>query len=184
MGIGLTLVDRLVRLHGGTVSLESAGLGQGSEFIVRVPVGVSQGKARLVSVAETCAPDEIRVVLVEDNADLRALTANLLDALGCCVEVAVDGPEGVDQIVRSKPDLALIDIGLPLLDGFGVARQVREKIGDSIMLVAVTGYSRDQDREHARDAGFDSFVTKPLGADTIRDLLDKVRRSRSQASAG
>jgi CheY-like chemotaxis protein len=114
-------------------------------------------------------------VLVEDNADLRNLTSDLLGALGCSVELAVDGPDGIERIVQVKPELALVDIGLPILDGFGVAREVRKQLGDVPYLVAVTGYGRGQDRQHAADAGFDMFVTKPLGAEKARDMIERAR---------
>lgn len=181
MGIGLTLVDRLVRLHGGTVELRSEGVGHGSEFIVRLPLGAAPAGGRAAPLDEA-GPRKIEVVLVEDNADLRQLTADLLGALGCSVELAVDGPEGVDRIVQVQPELALVDIGLPLLDGFGVAREVRKQLGDAPYLVAVTGYGRGQDREHAAAAGFDTFVTKPLGADRARELIARAlaRRRRHQ----
>jgi len=177
MGIGLTLVDRLVRLHGGTVELHSAGVGHGSEFIVRIPLA-----ARPAS-PDSAAPDDAaepgsRVVLVEDNPDLRALTADLLASLGCRVELAADGAEGVERIVQAAPELALVDIGLPLLDGFGVARAVRAQLGGAPYLVAVTGYGRVQDREQAAEAGFDELVTKPLGIAKVRELMDRARARR------
>ncbi|HSK02825.1 MAG TPA: hybrid sensor histidine kinase/response regulator [Kofleriaceae bacterium] len=173
MGLGLTLVDRLVRLHGGSVEVRSEGVGHGSEFIVRLPLGAA------AAADEAAAPgdargDKIEVVLVEDNTDLRHLTSDLLVALGCNVELAENGRDGVERIVQVQPELALVDIGLPLLDGFGVAREVRRQLGDAPYLVAVTGYGRGQDREHAADAGFDMFVTKPLGADKARDLIQRA----------
>jgi signal transduction histidine kinase/ActR/RegA family two-component response regulator len=173
LGIGLTLVDRLVRLHGGKVELRSDGVGHGSEFIVKLPLGTAPADA---AVARSDAhAEKVKVVLVEDNADLRNLTSDLLGALGCSVELAVDGPDGIDRIVQVKPDLALVDIGLPILDGFSVAREVRKQLGDVPYLVAVTGYGRGQDRQHAADAGFDMFVTKPLGAEKARDLIERAR---------
>ncbi|HUS28122.1 MAG TPA: hybrid sensor histidine kinase/response regulator [Kofleriaceae bacterium] len=183
MGIGLTLVDRLVRLHGGTIDLVSDGLGTGSEFIVRLPIGVPPVDPSVLKLEPAIAAQKIRVVLVEDNADLRELSAEMLEALGCSVEVAVDGPEGVERICSSHPDLALVDIGLPLLDGFGVARQVRERIGREQMLVAVTGYGREQDREQAQAAGFDLHVTKPLAADTLKGLIERARARRTRSAA-
>jgi CheY-like chemotaxis protein len=179
MGIGLTLVDRLVRLHGGSVEVRSEGIGHGSEFIVKLPLGIAPAGG--VVALDDARPRQIKVVLVEDNVDLRHLTSDLLEDLGCSVELAVDGPDGVERIVQVKPELALVDIGLPVLDGFGVAREVRKQLGDAPYLVAVTGYGRDQDREHAADAGFDVFVTKPLGADRARDLIDRALARRKAA---
>jgi signal transduction histidine kinase/ActR/RegA family two-component response regulator len=180
LGIGLTLVDRLVRLHGGTVELRSDGLGHGSEFIIKLPLGTAPAGGEVIAL-DDARPGKVKVVLVEDNPDLRDLTSDLLVELGCSVEVAVDGPDGVDRIVQVRPDLALVDIGLPLLDGFGVAREVRRQLGDAPFLVAVTGYGRGQDRQHAQDAGFDTFVTKPLGAEKARDLIERAR-ARQQAA--
>ncbi|HWO25989.1 MAG TPA: ATP-binding protein [Kofleriaceae bacterium] len=180
LGIGLTLVDRLVRLHGGTVSLRSEGLGHGSEFIVKLPLGTAPAGGDVISL-DDARPAKLKVVLVEDNPDLRDLTSDLLVELGCSVELAADGPDGVDRIVEVAPDLALVDIGLPLLDGFGVAREVRRQLGGAPYLVAVTGYGRGQDRQHAADAGFDTFVTKPLGAEKARDLIERARARRQAA---
>jgi signal transduction histidine kinase/ActR/RegA family two-component response regulator len=183
LGIGLTLVDRLVRLHGGSVELRSDGVGHGSEFIVKLPLVTAAGAGRAAAEDEA-RPGEVKVVLVEDNADLRELTTDLLSTLGCKVELAVDGPQGVDRIVEVRPELALVDIGLPLLDGFGVARAVRDQLGDAPYLVAVTGYGRGQDREQAAAAGFDVFVTKPLGADKARELIERaVARRHARRSA-
>lgn len=182
MGIGLTLVDRLVRLHGGSIELESE-LGRGSEFIVRLPVGQPPMPENVIPIDARAAAAKVRVVLVEDNADLRELSADMLEALGCSVEVAVDGIEGVERIVNSRPDLSLIDLGLPGLDGFGVAREVRRLVGADLFLVAATGYGRDQDRDDASRAGFDLHVTKPLGVDALRSLIQNARDRRRSRSA-
>ena len=182
LGIGLTLVDRLVRLHGGKVELRSEGVGHGSEFIVKLPLGTAPADGAAVARSDPHF-EKVKVVLVEDNADLRNLTSDLLGALGCSVELAVDGPDGIERIVQVKPELALVDIGLPILDGFGVAREVRKQLGDVPYLVAVTGYGRGQDRQHAADAGFDMFVTKPLGAEKARDLIERAR-ARHLAARG
>jgi signal transduction histidine kinase len=175
MGIGLTLVDRLVRLHGGEVRVASAGLGQGSEFIVRLPIGTSPELAPSVPRTRTDRDMRVRVVLVEDNPDIREMTAALLAEIGCDVEVAADGPAGVERIVRVRPDLALVDIGLPGIDGFEVARQVRAAIPEPMLLVAISGYSRDQDRVNASEAGFDLHLAKPLQVDALTKLVERSR---------
>lgn len=182
MGIGLTLVDRLVRLHGGWVTVDSAGLGHGSEFIVTLPLG-SPDHAQEGPPEPARRPSNVRVALVEDNDDLRDLTASLLEAHGCAVVVAADGAAGAELIVGARPDLALVDIGLPELDGFQVARHVREHVGADVVLVAITGYGREQDREHAAQAGFDAFFTKPLGIDSVREILSSARRRRDRSPA-
>jgi len=186
MGIGLTLVDRLVRLHGGTVTVQSAGLGLGSEFVVRLPAGAAPETSGIIRLPAAGDERPLRVIQVEDNADIRDLMSSLLEQLGCTVEVAADGLEGVDRIVRSLPDLALIDIGLPGIDGFEVARRIRSATNHRVLLVAVTGYGRSQDRDRALAAGFDRHVTKPIHAETLTTLLDEARRWRdaSRAAAG
>ena len=122
---------------------------------------------------------KLRIVLVEDNTDLRELTCELLEMRGCTVELAVDGVEGVSRIIASKPDLALVDIGLPELDGYGVARQVRSQLGAAIVLVAASGYGLEQDREEAYRAGFDLHVTKPLDEKALRAVLDHAQHAKS-----
>jgi CheY-like chemotaxis protein len=177
MGIGLTLVDRLVRLHGGEVRVASDGLGRGSEFIVRLPIGASPISARSPVTVAAGSSARVRVVLVEDNADIRDMTAALLAEIGCEVQVAADGPTGVECIVDVRPDLALVDIGLPGIDGFEVARQVRAAIPEPMLLVAVSGYSRDQDKVQATEAGFDLHVAKPLQADALARLVARAATS-------
>jgi len=182
MGIGLTLVDRLVRLHGGHVELRSEGIGRGTELIVDLPIGAPQQPGSNVIQLPIHA-DELRLVLVEDNADLRELTAELLEALGCHIELAADGVEGVSRILECRPDLALVDIGLPLKDGYAVAQEVRAKLGDSVLLVAASGYGLEQDREAAYSAGFDMHVTKPLDAKAVHDILAFAQDERERRSA-
>ncbi len=182
MGIGLTLVQRLVQLHDGNVDVMSAGLGHGSEFIVRLPIGKPAVAENVIPIRDKLDDQKIRVVLVEDNADLRDMTRDLLVDLGCHVEVAVDGFEGVERIVAVHPDLALVDIGLPSLDGFGVARAVREQIGRDLFMVAVTGYGRDEDRDEALRAGFDRHISKPMSIEALERLLDSVRQRTSRSA--
>jgi signal transduction histidine kinase/ActR/RegA family two-component response regulator len=182
MGIGLTLVDRLVRLHGGRVELHSEGLGHGSELLVRLPIGSPPGNSQPTLVMPSEPDCGLRVVVVEDNADLRDLTSDLLEVLGCQVELADDGRLGLETILRSKPDLALVDIGLPVLDGYEVAREVRAKLGSSVWLVAVSGYGLDRDREQSKEAGFDRHITKPLDTNTLRDVIDQARVESARAA--
>ncbi len=179
MGIGLTLVDRLVRLHDGEVRLISEGTGKGSEFVVTMPVGdVHPVRAEPIS----WQPGEpIRAVLVEDNPDVRDLSKSLLETLGCEVEVAAEGNEGLALILRAKPVLAVIDIGLPGLDGFAIADQVRRSLGNSVLMIAVTGYGQTYDRARALASGFDAHITKPLRLAAIQPMIDRARASRRSA---
>jgi signal transduction histidine kinase/CheY-like chemotaxis protein len=171
MGIGLTLVKSLVELHGGTVAVHSEGRGRGSEFVVRLPLG-----RKAVALPEERAPvpaprESLRIVLIDDNADIRETLRDYLEALGYQLWTAVDGPSGLAAILERRPEVALVDIGLPILDGYAVARHVREKLGDSIRLVAVTGYGQAEDRQRALSAGFDEHMRKPLALPALEELL-------------
>ena len=161
LGIGLTLVRRLVELHGGTVEAVSDGLGCGSEFIVRLPVT----KASVYDEAETQAPIHTashRVLLIEDNADARDMARLGLELLGQTVSTASNGKTGVEMALADPPDAVIVDIGLPGLDGYEVGRRLREVLGDRIRLVALTGYSQPEDRRRVREAGFDVHLVKPV----------------------
>ena len=170
LGLGLSLVRRLVELHGGVVTAHSAGPGHGSSFEVRLP---AQDAATVTAPTErTHLPHAsgkgLRAVVVDDNPDLRELVAELLMALGHQVETAEDGPSGLALIRDRRPDVALVDIGLPGLDGYGLARAIRQELPDcAVRLVAMTGYGQEGDRARALDAGFDVHIIKPATAATI-----------------
>lgn len=175
MGIGLALVRNLVDLHGGEITAQSDGVGKGSEFVVRLPlasmaVDVAQRPAR-ERTASMSPTGPRRIVIVEDNADVRELLGLKLRRLGHTVDAAADGPDGVKAIVANKPDMALIDIGLPGLDGYQVANQVRTELGDGVVLVAVSGFGQPEDKRRALEAGFDDHITKPADVHDIEDLL-------------
>jgi PAS domain S-box-containing protein len=174
LGIGLTLVRRLVELHGGSVEARSAGSGKGSEFEVRLPI-LGYGPV------DSKQPDETkdhrnglsrRVLIVDDNADAAHSLALLLRVWGNDVSVAHDGPEALESVKSQKPEVIFLDIGLPGMDGYQVARRLRELEDINIsLLVAMTGYGQDEDRCRSREAGFDSHLVKPVEPETIRDLL-------------
>ncbi len=174
MGIGLTLVRSLVSLHGGTVEARSEGLGLGSEFRIHLPfarAAAERGRAPADEpVAETAGR---RVVLIEDNGDLRESIRQLLELDGHRVATASDGAEGLELIRARRPDVALIDIGLPLLDGYAVARSARAELGNRTRLVALTGYGQAEDREKAARAGFDDHLTKPITGRALRRVLSE-----------
>jgi signal transduction histidine kinase/CheY-like chemotaxis protein len=178
MGIGLTMVDRLVRLHRGTVEARSEGRDRGTELIVRLPLGGTIAPAVAHDTYVTTGTP-VRAVVVEDSADLRALARSLLEALGCSVETATTGPEGLELVLAMKPELALIDIGLPGMDGFEVARALRSRARWPLLLAAVTGYGRAEDRAAALAAGFDMHYAKPVEIDGLRALVDHVRAQRA-----
>jgi two-component system, sensor histidine kinase len=175
LGLGLTLVKRLVELHGGAVSASSAGRGRGSEFEVRLP-RVPHPRARRSAGARP--PQRARrVLIVEDHPDVREVLRVRLEAWGHRVEEADTGRRGLEMIQHSRPDVVLVDVGLPDLDGCAVARAVRsERGGDAYLLVAITGYGGAADRLRTREAGFDAHLTKPLDEDELARILGSERR--------
>jgi CheY-like chemotaxis protein len=182
LGLGLALVRRLVELHGGGVAAWSAGPGQGSEFTVRLPaVTVPEMPVEAAGTAawETPSPRRalpLRVLVVEDSADARQSLRMLLELAGHEVETSEDGPAGLAKIGTFRPDVALIDLGLPGMDGYAVARELRQRPETkAIRLVAVTGYGQADDRRRALAAGFDLHVTKPVDASMLDDLLGRTR---------
>jgi signal transduction histidine kinase len=172
LGIGLTLVRNLVELHGGSVSAFSEGLGRGSEFVVRLPRTAAsvaaKGKRRDDGGGEGAV---YRVLVVEDNADTRELLSTMLEHLGHDVRSARDGIAALDAARVFQPQVLLIDIGLPRIDGYEVARRARELLGRSAILVALTGYGQPEDKRRALDAGFDVHFTKPIDAKKLKRLL-------------
>jgi CheY-like chemotaxis protein len=173
MGIGLTLVRLLVELHGGKVEANSAGLGKGSTFTVTLPLLKDD---RPVAVAKPrVAPPIVgrHVLLVEDSADNREMLQALLELDGHRVDVAADGLQAVRQGLTLKPDVAIIDIGLPGIDGYEVAQRLRAELGPKIVLVALTGYGMPEDRAKAAKAGFDVHLIKPVGLSDLEAALQR-----------
>jgi signal transduction histidine kinase/ActR/RegA family two-component response regulator len=176
LGLGLTLVKRLVELHGGTVSASSAGRDRGSELEVRLPRIPRPSRARRSAGARTPQAPR-RVLVVDDHPDVRMVLRLMLEAWGHRVEEADTGRRGLERIQRSRPDVVLVDLGLPDLDGCSVARAVRsERGGDALLLVAITGYGGDADRRRTREAGFDAHLTKPLDEEALARILSSDRR--------
>jgi len=182
LGIGLTLVRSLVEAHGGAVSASSEGLGKGSEFVVRLPA-VNEPACRAEAVRparrrrRTARPQ--RVLVVDDNHDAADALADLLRALGHEAAVAYDGPQAIEAADRFEPDVAVLDIGLPVMDGYELAKRLRQ--GRPVRLVAVTGYGQAHDRDVARAAGFECHFVKPVEPDA---LFAAIERTPDEASAG
>jgi signal transduction histidine kinase len=171
LGIGLTLVRNLVELHGGTVSVTSAGTGRGSEFVVKLPMLASVPALARGPLSEDERPRHRRILLVEDNSDARQALKDLLELWGHQVEVAQDGVDGVAMALQARPELALVDIGLPGLDGYRVAQELRARVGEEIRLVAITGYGGPEDRHRALQAGFDHHLVKPVNPAELDRLI-------------
>ncbi len=173
IGVGLTLVRTLVEMHAGTVTAHSDGLGCGSQFVVKLPL-TSKRLDKSPEQTSVTADAAMRILLVEDNPGSRDMLQTLLTLDGFQVEVAEDGQQGLDAILSKRPDAALIDIGLPKLNGYEVARRVRKQLDKSeIYLVALTGYGQAKDREAVFQAGFDEHLVKPVDL----ELLERVLRS-------
>ena len=176
MGIGLTLVRRLVELHGGQVRARSDGLGHGSEFEVTLPLTATppldEPPVQLARVAR--APSQRSILVVEDNADAREMLQAVLEVAGHKVEVARDGLTGVERALAGAHDLAIVDIGLPGLNGYEVAQRIRAGMDGArrpLYLIALTGYGGREQRDRAIGAGFDVHIVKPVNPDTLLRLI-------------
>jgi two-component system, chemotaxis family, CheB/CheR fusion protein len=176
MGLGLAVVRSFVKAHGGEVAANSDGVGHGSELTVKLPLAaaVEHGWS-----SEKQAFGSERLVLVEDQDDSRMLLQTILEGAGYDVVSAADGQSAIDTIERERPGIALVDIGLPVLNGYEVARRIRRVFGpNDIFLVALTGYGQQQDREAVISAGFDQHIVKPIDATTLIEVLQARRRLR------
>jgi PAS domain S-box-containing protein len=178
LGIGLTLVRSLVELHDGTVAARSEGPGAGSEFIVRLPVAVDQPRStsQPSSTEATRAAPSRRVLVVDDNVDSAATLGTLLRYLGADVHVVNDGAAALTAMERYRPDVVLLDIGMPGMDGFEVARRIRQRSEwNDVTLIALTGWGQEDDRRRTRQAGFDHHLVKPADMASLQSLLVTTR---------
>ncbi len=183
LGLGLAIADCLIKLHGGTVRASSEGLGKGSEFCVRLPLSRSRPESA-PSFADAATDTALRVVIVEDNADVGEMLKTLLECVGHQVEVAADGLSGAELIERTHPDVALVDIGLPALNGYQLAQRIRsDDAHRDVYLAALTGYGQPADQEKALSSGFDTHIAKPVSVEQLRKLLSSRRRLRVNAAA-
>jgi PAS domain S-box-containing protein len=175
LGLGLSIVQNLVKLHGGTVAAYSDGRGCGSEFTIRLPLAVTEhGGLHPVAQHETptATSQGRRVLIVDDNEDAAELLAALLEALGNTTCVAHDGPSALEVADNFGPELAVLDIGLPVMDGYELAREFRCRYPDQkLKLIALTGYGRDSDRQRAQEARFDAHLVKPVAVEQLQAML-------------
>jgi signal transduction histidine kinase/DNA-binding response OmpR family regulator len=178
LGIGLTLVRRLVELHGGTVKALSAGPNQGSEFVVRVPVfhdGTAPAKPLPAGAPEEPVSTGKRILVVDDNRDALQTTAMLLGYSGFQVRTAADGVTALKEAADFNPDAVLLDIGMPEMDGYEVGRRLRaQPSGNRLTIIAVSGYGQDQDRKRSIEASFDGHLTKPMDYSRLIELLKSL----------
>ena len=187
LGIGLTLVKRLVELHGGTVEARSDGPGRGSEFVVRLPEQRNAGMPmRVGALPEAATPAAARRILVaDDNHDAADSLAFMLRLAGHEVRIAYDGQQAIDMAEVFRPALALIDIGMPRLNGYETARRLRAKpYGEAMMLIALTGWGQPDDRNRSLAAGFDHHVVKPVDPSMLERLLAAPAKKKGPACRG
>jgi PAS domain S-box-containing protein len=180
LGIGLTLVKRLVEMHGGHIEARSAGLGMGSEFVVTLPVA-GQGSSTANEPDEAAASrSALRILVVDDNHDACDMLVMLLEAQGNETHAAHDGQEGVAMAERLRPDVILFDIGLPKLNGYEACRKIREQSwGKDMFVIAVTGWGQDEDRRRSRDAGFNHHMVKPVDVAALEKVLAEAKTRSS-----
>jgi len=173
LGIGLTLVKRLVEMHGGRVEARSDGLGNGSEFIVRLPVVVEASIPQESRGEEEKPPkSSLRILIVDDNRDGADSLGMMLRIMGNDTRTAYDGQEGVDVAGEFRPEVVLFDIGMPKLNGYEACRRIREQPwGKCIVLIAVTGWGQDDDRRRSHEAGFDHHMIKPVDPKALMEML-------------
>jgi PAS domain S-box-containing protein len=183
LGVGLTVVQKLVEMHGGTTEAHSSGLGQGSEFIVRLPILLSPLRRDTVSSAERAQSTQAwRVLVVDDNVDSADSIASLLESSGHDVKVAYSAEKALEMATDYQPEIMLLDIGLPEMDGYEVAKRLRQnpQLKD-LRLIALTGYGQDSDRQRSREAGFDAHVVKPVDWRNLSELLESLMKRQSRS---
>jgi CheY-like chemotaxis protein/anti-sigma regulatory factor (Ser/Thr protein kinase) len=191
LGIGLSLAQSIVALHGGSIEARSEGAGRGSEFIVRVPALSCERQPPSVPVpgAGVFAPAErsggrARILAVDDNRDALEAVATLLRMAGHTVASAVNGEEAIEKARTQRPQVVLLDIGLPGMDGNEVARRIRsEPWGGDVLLIAMTGWGRETDKRRAQEAGFDAHLTKPIDAQELERLVAARVAAATMAAA-
>lgn len=181
LGIGLTLVKNLVEMHGGTVEAHSAGLGEGCEFVVRLPLSgrtvEKDASPDTPLTADTPRPTGHRLLVVDDNQDAADSLAVLLMLQGHEVRVAHGGPAALEITKGYAPDVVFLDIGMPGMDGYDVARRLRQQPGlENVVLAALTGWGQQEDRRRTAEAGFDHHLVKPPEPKAVEGVLAQLNR--------
>jgi CheY-like chemotaxis protein len=176
LGVGLTLVRALVELHGGKVAASSEGLGRGSLFTVSLPLSSARVGASPAPEApkEASPPAALRVLIVDDNKDAADSMGDLWRLMGHHAEVAYSGTAALQIAGDLEPDLVLLDIGLPEIDGYEVARRMRRAVARSVRFVALTGYGTEDDKRRSREAGFDEHVVKPVDPAALAGIAERA----------
>ena len=169
LGIGLTLVKRLVEMHGGSVSAYSEGSGRGSRFVVELPRVMQAGQQESIAPVREAGRGR-RVVVIDDNRDAADMLALTVGMLGHEARTVYDPLLALDVIRSFEPDIAFVDIGMPRLDGLALAAMIREQVGSTIALVALTGWGQAADRERSKAAGFDFHCVKPIDLAQVEEL--------------
>jgi CheY-like chemotaxis protein len=185
LGIGLSLVDGIVSLHGGRVEARSEGPGRGATFSVRLPVAAfSEPRRADPKAAATVPPPGTRILVADDNVDAADSLQRILAFYGYVVRTAYDGAAALACAEEFRPQIAVLDIGMPEMDGFELARQLRGRFGRAIALVALTGWGQENDRRRSAEAGFDFHLTKPLDPNLLNDLLAEVSTNDKNTDRG
>jgi len=176
LGLGLTIAQRIVAAHGGEVAATSRGLGHGAKFTVVLPL---DARARPATGPGQPIPDKLRIVIVEDQNDAREALEMLLDIEGHEVFAASNAEEGLELILERQPQIALLDIGLPEMNGYDLAAEVRRKVGPAIKLIAMSGYGQPEDIRRSKEAGFDRHLIKPVDPSRLANALRDIRSEES-----
>jgi CheY-like chemotaxis protein len=179
LGIGLSLVKKLVEMHGGSVQAESEGFGMGSQFVVRLPVAAAGKDAPAIvqPAVQPSASPRRRVLVVDDNRDAANSLAMMLQIMGHDAQTAFDGLQALEIAAEHQPELVLLDIGMPGLNGYETALRIRQQPwGRQAVIAALTGWGQDTDRRKSQEAGFDHHMTKPLAPDALKQLLSGLVR--------
>jgi CheY-like chemotaxis protein len=177
LGIGLTLVRRLVEMHGGTIQARSAGTGTGSEFIVTLPAVVSPrslGDQRSVRVRAVSTGNRRKILVADDNEDAAQCLAEALRLMGHDVQTVADGAAAVAIAEADGPEVVLLDLGMPRMDGYEAARRIRSRFGQKVLIVAVSGWGQHEDQRRSREAGFDRHLVKPVDLSDVVALVEAL----------